>query len=353
MTLMWPYAETPHTYIRLILCYNARAPNSDSTTIIVAPVGIRSWTSQPGPWLDDTAVPWCPDQRNSLIPYGSYQRLFFLALWFLLSGWMAVLLWPVLLSNLTNLHLIAQAQANSARFLAGEREPCAESVSLPEITALPRLAVGALAHLDCATTEQYLTQRASRDRADLEVFWQGYILARHGQHQQAIEIWQQHAAGISHYFVSLAKYNQTQSEFNTAVKLCTTATAIEPQGAHAWQCLGESAFYARSWEKAAQAFTTKLTLQPDDPTTLFWLGRTYRFAGKYEQAENWLKQAIDAANDSGPVAAFAWYELGHAFLAQNREGDALQAFQQVQKRDPEFLYIDRVQAELARLEERQ
>jgi len=263
--------------------------------------------------------------------------------------WSSLALLPILRSNLANLRLMAVTYSYSDVFLSGDWEPCTESYLLLDMTRDSRLIVGALAQLDCTMTEQYLVDERS-DQRDLDIFWHGYVLERQGQHQQALEIWQQHAMGISTYFVSLAKYHVANLDFTTSITLCTTATQIKPENIHAWQCLGESQFYVRDWESAAQTFITKLTLESADQIALFWLGRTYRYMQAYEQAEFWLTQAVQVDHDSQAITAFAWYELGHTFLAQDRHKDAISAFHHVQELAPWFLYIDNVVTELARLE---
>lgn len=154
-------------------------------------------------------------------------------------------------------------------------------------------------------------------------------------------------------YVNLGVLYTQQGEFAAASGLCHTATELEPENLRAWQCLGEAAFYAGDWAVAEQAFVKKLDVASDDPQTLFWLGRTYRYMDQNAQAVKLLQRVIQATPGNDSLVTFAWYELGYAFSNQGQRAEAIHAFQQVQEINPDFAYIDNVLIELSRLEDNQ
>jgi tetratricopeptide (TPR) repeat protein len=167
--------------------------------------------------------------------------------------------------------------------------------------------------------------------------------------RQVIELAPDQAPG----YVNLGILYTQQGEFAAASALCHTATELEPENLRAWQCLGEAAFYAGDWAVAEQAFVKKLDVASDDPQTLFWLGRTYRYMDQNAQAVKSLQQVIQATPGNDSLITFAWYELGYAFGNQGQREEAIHAFQQVQEINPDFAYIDNVLIELSRLEDSQ
>jgi len=347
-----------------------------------------------------------------------YRKLFYLATMLLLLTH-RVFLWlpPALAANLSNVSLVRALEIASSRFLSGEWGKCEVRVTLPDIASSSRLALGALAQLDCPAALRQIEDAKGRALTDVETLWLGYALEQSGRHTQALETWRSYPA-IGRYFVVLAEHNAAganaeaverftrlavevepqdwslqlergrllrssnptqaavafrraielapeeaegyrflgllrieQSDFASAMEQCRKAVEVEPKNSLTWQCLGEAAFHAQDWEAAEWAFMTKLTLVPNDPEALFWLGRTYRYAGQNEQAAYWLAQAVQSTHDSGSWAAYAWYESGYTFMAQEQRAKAIQAFRRVQELAPDFVYIQVVQAELAHLEE--
>jgi tetratricopeptide (TPR) repeat protein len=262
---------------------------------------------------------------------------------------------PALEANSRNLSVLMPAEAFTPDLLAGEWGMCDAAIALPERLPSPLLAFGSWARSDCPITLRGLDITLLPN--DVQAFWLGYALERNGQRSLALEAWQPYSAGIGNYFALLAGYNSIRStaraaeKFNRlAMDLSETAVDGDPTDLHAWQSLGESAFRLHEWKTAEHAFAAKLSLKPDDLETLFWLGRSYRYAGKNEMATQQLMQVVRRANDGGTWAAAAWYELGYAYLSQNQKENAIHAFHRVQEVEPVFIYATDVVSQLSYLE---
>jgi len=207
---------------------------------------------------------------------------------------------------------------------------------------------GGLAQLDCPTALQHIS--GTNAVTDLQAFWEGYVLERSGNYEAALRRWRQYPTELGWYFFRLSEHDRA-FRFNTALSLCRYATRVNPADLDAWQCMGESAVQLSDWVSAEEAFVGKLEYHPDDPYTVFWLGRVYGMAGQDSKAIIWLMQTVEMTYDAGPIAAFAWYELGRVFQRQGRNDDALYAFRRTRDLAPSFLYIDYVKIRITELEQ--
>jgi len=81
--------------------------------------------------------------------------------------------------------------------------------------------------------------------------------------------------------------------------------------------------YAEQNYKGAAARLGKASAQPPYPDTAFYLGLAYLKLGANEDAEKWLKRAMEM----NPTDSRAEYELGKLYRKEGREEEAKRAFQ--------------------------
>lgn len=153
-------------------------------------------------------------------------------------------------------------------------------------------------------------------------------------------------------YLSLGIFRRTEGFYTESAEWCRKATIIEPDSLQAWQCVGRSSFYDHNWEQAKQAFTMMLSLAPDDPYALFFLGRTYRYEGQPIMAYQYLDNAVELAEEQDKISikAFALYELGYAQKEMGQPDKAVEAFVQVLEVMPEFLYAEDTKGQIIQLQ---
>jgi Flp pilus assembly protein TadD len=101
--------------------------------------------------------------------------------------------------------------------------------------------------------------------------------------------------------------------------------------------LGIASLAAKQYDKAEQALTSALTLQPDDVATLRALAQVARITGNFEKALSHLIRARRIAPDSSAVL----YDFGATTLQMGLVLDALPVFEQLHRdypQEPAYLY---------------
>lgn len=257
---------------------------------------------------------------------------------------------PMIESNRVNHHILSNL-AVLPNFSLIPWDTCEVVIDLSPVLDLTdgNVVYGGLAQLDCPTAIQQVNG-GTNAVTDLRAFWEGYVLERNGDYEAALRRWRQYPTELGWYFFRLSEKDRA-FRFNTALSLCRYVTQVDPTDLDAWQCMGESAVQLGDWATAEDAFVGKLEYQPNDPHTVFWLGRVYGMAGKDDKAIIWLTQAIEMTHDTSSLAAFAWYELGRVFQRQGQNDDALYAFRRTWDLAPSFLYIDYVKIRITELEQ--
>lgn len=150
-------------------------------------------------------------------------------------------------------------------------------------------------------------------------------------------------------YVELSSLERARNNYAEAINLCKKATSIDSKNPVAWHCLGEAAFYSSQWAPAEEAFANEAALSGDQASSLFWLGRTYRYKGDNAKASQVLQQAISRVRGDRQLAAFAWFELGQVFAQQELQEKAAGAFHCVLQLAPDFQYRDEVLSKLTSL----
>ena len=91
--------------------------------------------------------------------------------------------------------------------------------------------------------------------------------------------------------------------------------------------LGRIDYEEQNYKNAATRLE-KASAQPPYPDTAFYLGLTYLRLGTNEEAEKWLKKAME----TNPTDTRAEYELAKLYRKEGREEEAKQAFQNTRDR---------------------
>jgi tetratricopeptide (TPR) repeat protein len=170
--------------------------------------------------------------------------------------------------------------------------------------------------------------------------------------QQVMELAPENPDG----YLRLGELRQTQGYYSEAVTLCGRATELassEPYSdLQARLCLGRSAFYSQDLDYAEQTFLSILAWKPDNANSLLWLGRVYRSQGRFELAGQYLRHAIEVAQEQGltKLEGNAWYDLGYALKDQGKWAEAVVAFRQMLTLLPDAPSADHVRTLLDDLE---
>ncbi|GEM_PF-4969060 len=101
-----------------------------------------------------------------------------------------------------------------------------------------------------------------------------------------------------------------------------------PEGYYA---MGKYFFYQGRLEKAKEAFTDAVRLDPGHVDALNGLGAVFDRLGQYDSAE----KAYRAALLKDPKAAHVWANLGYSLLLAGKAGDALEPLQKAVGLDPD------------------
>jgi len=93
-----------------------------------------------------------------------------------------------------------------------------------------------------------------------------------------------------------------QESINSSVARAKEATKVRPRAVAAWETLGmvyrDIRFFTQGSEIwAAKAFTQAASLEPSNPVIMAELGKAYLDAGKPEEAEQFLKKALELKNN--------------------------------------------------------
>jgi tetratricopeptide (TPR) repeat protein len=94
---------------------------------------------------------------------------------------------------------------------------------------------------------------------------------------------------------------------------------------------GMQAFRAERWDSAAAAFERVLEERPVDVTTMLYLARSYRRAGRLDRAAEVLGEAMRVASDD----ADARREMGRLFMDLGQPRAAIEQFEHALESDPE------------------
>ncbi len=109
-------------------------------------------------------------------------------------------------------------------------------------------------------------------------------------------------------YLLMKKSGDAVAAFKEALRLAGEKVAAEPEDAVGYYERGMAYQRLRQFDPSAEALQKALELSPDDTLTLFELGKTRAFQGKWKDAVDLLTRAID--RNSG--IAYAYYYRGLA-----------------------------------------
>ena len=127
------------------------------------------------------------------------------------------------------------------------------------------------------------------------------------------------------------KFWLAQDDMEQARDAFRRASQLMPTFSAAFGNLGATLGELDEPEAALAAFTTALTTDPQSFTVLNNIGVVNRELGRLADAEAASRRVIELA----PDFVFGYYNLGHTLFLAERFGDALAAYEEGQRRDPE------------------
>jgi tetratricopeptide (TPR) repeat protein len=158
-------------------------------------------------------------------------------------------------------------------------------------------------------------------------FSQGRYKAAERKFLKALEIEPNNP--VFHTNVARVLIQQETADFAKAENHCREALAIDSQYAPAFECLGIVAFKKGDFLEAENYLCKSTEVNPEKGSYTS-LGAFYVQMGKYEEAEENLKKAVEInSNDTQ-----AYIELGNLYLEMEKAEDALQKFRQAATVNP-------------------
>jgi tetratricopeptide (TPR) repeat protein len=128
--------------------------------------------------------------------------------------------------------------------------------------------------------------------------------------EKGIEIFPDNADLLNTLGYLIAKYG-LEDKYDLSEKLLTIALELEPENAMIWDSMAWLHFKKGFFKKALKAMKIPLKSKIEHSEIAYHLGEIFLKLDKKEQAENYLKQAIELANDDDAV------EISRKILEKN------------------------------------
>ncbi|MEK6409205.1 MAG: TonB family protein [Acidobacteriota bacterium] len=123
-------------------------------------------------------------------------------------------------------------------------------------------------------------------------------------------------------------------DYSKDIEMVKQQLAAEPNSAQLHQKLGDLFNADRQHEKAIEEYNQALSLGGDSAQVFFGLGEAYQTAGRFGEAIEVYKRGLPLNSLPG-FAEMINMRLGEAYLKQDRNEDALQAFKQAVTASPD------------------
>ncbi len=168
----------------------------------------------------------------------------------------------------------------------------------------------------------------------------GLLYEHRGDYQAAVPLYQQalerHQRDQDKAVTwdNLGNVYAALGETDEAIAAYRWAGVLNPQYASPWHGLGDVFSKLNRDEEAIAAYRQALALDPDEPWPYNNLALVYERRGDYEQAVKLYQQALERHRDDRNRAV-SWHNLGDVYYALDRPNDALAAYQQAIKLDPQ------------------
>ncbi|MCX5795533.1 MAG: tetratricopeptide repeat protein [Elusimicrobia bacterium] len=180
-----------------------------------------------------------------------------------------------------------------------------------------------------------LEERLRRDPGD---FWswdslanlcfsEGFVLQSIGIYKKALEI--RPDLAVTHLRLGIAYYRLAR--LDDAISELELALDCNPELAMAHYYLGFAHYHKGHSEESLGHFQKVHELSPETRIVLYHMAETYLQEARFQEALGLLQNLVRFSNGS----ATAWYKLGLALFGLNRNTDAVKAFREALRCNPQ------------------
>src|SRR5258707_6848578 len=143
------------------------------------------------------------------------------------------------------------------------------------------------------------------------------------EHKRAIELSPSDAGA----HVSFAHWFLCQGRTQEALSWARRAQELDPLALHGIE-IGWTLFQSRRYDEAIRELRTVLTIEPESPSALWFLGFALIGAKQFDEAVQVLEKAASASNRSSAVLGV----LVHAYASDGRRPEALRVLEELHRR---------------------
>lgn len=139
---------------------------------------------------------------------------------------------------------------------------------------------------------------------------------------------QYHSLGLQ-----IMQNSQIAERLDKAAPYFEKALKFDPEMAAAYTELGKIYYDKRDLPRSMEYLKKAVELAPKNPAARYYLGTVYGMAGRPDKALAALEKAVEFADD--PPLQY-WYDLGGLYFTNGQYGKALEAWQNVYAKNPNF-----------------
>ncbi len=136
---------------------------------------------------------------------------------------------------------------------------------------------------------------------------------------------------------SLGNVYSDVARYQDAVHAFKQASKLNPDYAVPWNSLGDVYKALNNYPQAVAAYKQAIKLDPNYAWPYNNLGMVYEAMGEYDLAISTLKQVINRHTDNEDKA-LSWNTLGDVYNTLNREHEAVAAYEEAIRLDPDFTW---------------
>jgi tetratricopeptide (TPR) repeat protein len=140
-------------------------------------------------------------------------------------------------------------------------------------------------------------------------------------------------------YTDISWYYSLDDKHKEAIGAASIAISFLPDTFQAYTYLCRGYNDTKDYQKAISACNDALRLNPDDGETNFYLGRSYEYLGKADQAAKYYKKAVSGLVEytkKYPDFADGYYLLGNAYFSTGEKTKAIENYKKSLEFSPNF-----------------